>query len=266
MSLLNQFRVLKDGTGVITPLANGSLLRISASGSDGARLYRSFPALPGVTYTMVTNARLVSGSGGTVPFIGVDYPTEGTLVNRTDLNDDFSEHVVTYTVPYSADATSERVIFAMGIFGGTDGTVEVSNTRFYSDKPVTQWHTRYSSSQLYNAAGGASVPATADIDIVREGNTVTITGTINPSSTVSASTIQTEIDLIPEWAKPIRKSVVVSGFSTGGSYLTMTSVFDTEQQQIKLFKREINTTLSDLDFGSGTEYFSITYNCQSELD
>lgn len=261
MSLLNQFRVLKERSGTITELANGTMLLVSASGSDGARLYRDFPAIPGVTYTMLANVKVVSGSGATTPFIAVDYPTAGSLVVRKDLSNEIEQHRLSYTVPYDANPSTDLVTFAAGIFGGTSGSIEISGVEFSSDKQTTEWELAVTDFPV--VGGGATIVA----DIIRVGNVVNISGELVVTGNIAASEVVSGIaalgvgELLPVWATPKRKEVSWCNFSTGGSFMVAIEV-EAGVRSITVFKRGINTVLTASPIGTTNQPFSMSFVCE----
>lgn len=116
--------------GSITYFANDSAARLNAPVGSNAILSLPMPLIRGGTYTVRFMARCTSGysSESTRPIFGIDVGDPAELVESFEYKPEWTQHTVTYTVPYNLGAVvSETVIFQFGVF--TSKATEIEITR-----------------------------------------------------------------------------------------------------------------------------------------
>lgn len=112
-----------------TLTASGDKYTIASTVGTRAYLRKKLNAKPGEKVTFTCLARLVSGSSGTRPRLGVDFPSSGQLKTSVEIDStSWQEYSVSFTVPHTADYDDE-LIFVVGAWTSLSGEVEVTAPR-----------------------------------------------------------------------------------------------------------------------------------------
>ena len=266
MSILNDFELKEEGTGAVVAVGDAGF-RCTAAGADVARLDRTFPGIAGVTYKATFQARIVSGSGGTVPYFAIDYPAAASLAERLDLGSDWKTYTTSFTVPFDADSSTEIVTFTFGIFSSTDGVIEYADVKFSDDRAQYYEELTTLAAAVYEHPSGTIIAdALADVYIARVGNLVTITAKVTFDSLTTTANVRLANSFLPTWAAAIIKTTQFSEFATTANTFTACDVNNgaLTDRDFLMFNREIGAAgITDSDFVAGVSNFSISYIAKS---
>ena len=230
------------GDGVIVLSESNTKANVTAGAGTGRAYMRKFiSARPGEKITVKCIAKRVSGN----PQMSIDYPALGTSSNLVAIDsDNWQEYEISYTLPYTADDTSDVAVCTIGIFNSPNGEADIILPRIEVENNTSGFERTWGLGLIRLAKSGGVTTASLNERFVNAGirgvsySAGTLTVTLPPS-------ISQDYGLRPIIMSQLTTEFLPDVISKCGNYDQTTGTVDVKFSNGTGSFVDINTLLSD---------------------